>query len=355
MSETLPHEQAELQEQGAFFRLVQDMIESRLKDMSIDIEGLKPFLASSQVNFLFEGLLGQKEVIVKASYFHRSILFAFERFLLVGPDAFREELHQFDKAGSDSGLLEEAKALSRFIEAGIPAPRVITQLPPSLIVLEKVNGKTLDENEGADSEIGRLMEGISKIHRLAPGTEQAAEIRLSGNDVEIIDPNFHTPAVFHNVSNRLGAMLSEVQKEAQHVLHGDLKGNNVILSESGPVFIDPKLHRGHPYYDLGKFLVRSSISAASKGNQQAAYSFLSEALKRYAELEGRNPAALEERSIVFGLMEVGRILAASPRPHAEILGKELKTIAAIRERLLVTIDRAINTDKTVLLKDLFTA
>ncbi len=338
-----------------FFQLTRDVIDTRLRRHATPVNGLRKFPATSQVNFLFEGTLHGREVIVKANYFRRSILHALQRFLVTGPLGFQAELECFESAGSDSGLLAEADALERLAAAGIPVPDVLARIPPSMIVLRKVPGEPIEDQPHSERITDRLANLLARIHDLPVGDETVANISIIGDDLHVADPNFNAPAIYPNVSSRVQDLVGEFQCDIMRVLHGDFKGNNVLLGPDGPVVLDPKMHRGHIYYDVGKYLVRAVIHATAVGNLHEAKVGLSLFLDRYAQAARCDRQVLEKRSLLFGLLETGRLVIAPPRPNAAILGRELTEIHAVKDGLLVALECALYSDNPPDITSLFNA
>lgn len=338
---------------GPFFNIVRNRINERLAQGKIKIDGLRIFSVASQVNFLFEGMMRQREIILKCNYFGRSILHSYEKFLEIGEDKFAEELKKYDTGVQNSDGMREEEAFANLKDAGVRVPDILASVFPDITIMEKINGTTLDENLGKQDLADELARNIARIHSSDAACKHQSHLHVSKGGYRIEDPNFNEPLAMSNAPRRILDIITEVQAEAKQLLHGDLKGNNILVDESGLAFIDPKMHRGYAYSDLGKFIMRTYVNGLHKKRLSEAHSFVARTVEKYRGYATREPIDLEERSIIFGMLELNKIIHAPRRVNIELLGSEMQVIFAFRKKIGTLIDSVLAQGEKIDLNCLF--
>lgn len=330
----------------AFFALVLDCIQRRLNDAGLKVESLKPLTVASQVNFLFEGTMDGVSVVVKASFFDRSILFTYEKFMMGDDKDFSHELDEYSLSTTKSLLGEERRSLEILSAAGIRVPTVMEFVSPNILVSEKIDGQTVETNlAGAIGTSGDLAGNLKAIHAISDSNGVESAVSFHDGKMNFNDPNFGRTLVLESeFANELEGFVLTIEGRGKKMLHGDLKTNNLMVDKDGRlVFLDPKMHRGYVSYDLGKLIVRGAIAGVRDGVKKVIEKFLVSTLENYAT-DG-DADRLEAEGMLLGLMEVSHIAEMPLRKNAVLLGRELEMLHSQRKQVRIAINTLLKQSK----------
>ncbi len=315
-----------------FFDLIQNYFTNMLDKHSIPVQGLR-HINASHVNFVFECKINHKDIILKANFYGRSMLFAYEKFLDDGALGFSARLREYGEDDDKFEMLLEKQALNLLAENGVRTPPVKGFIYPNILLLEKLYGNTLDKEPLNELLSNRLTSILVLIHSIPPPLGcRKREIEIRDGVIVIKDPNFERILLFDRVAKNVTTAISSYTNR-QCFLHGDFKGNNIFFDGEKISILDPKPCVGIPHTDLGKFGTRLILTGRRKDLPTIKHG-LELMFRQYSQTFGFDARETEEVSVAMGLMELNHLLEQRARANIDILGHEILELYEIKPLVL---------------------
>lgn len=227
------------------------------------------------------------------------------------------------REGCPEGPVRREAARTRAVgEAGVPVPAVagVVALAGRYgIVLERVHGPTLFEQLLQQPE--NVVTIAARLADLHADLHERTTAALPGQREWLTGAWARAPSLTEAARARLDEMLDGLPDGAA-ICHGDFHPLNIVMTSSGPVFLDwYNATRGHPFADVARTVLLLRLPVVPRGVPDAVRhtlsairpAFLDAYRRRYAERRPFTPAQLDAWTLPVAAARLGKATSAAER------------------------------------------